>query len=285
MTLVLLALLLSCRSAFAQAALTPRQVYESYQQASARNEDVSQFRLPVSTAKLNEIRKKWNELPADKKAANEGLRKFVDAAIPKNEKFLNETTDGDTARLLYGLGYDKGGYTEVVLKKFQGVWKIESLTHNMSEKPPLALTSQKLVNTAYGATRRQFPQVPVQGRVNGIDFRPNSIKLWDPNTLTFSYPQAGRCDRGITIWFHSFKGSLINTRMSQTEAPPIDSDKGKISVWVEEKGKETKRLEAGTFGIQLALSPKNSQGLVPGYIILQTTDPQTFIAGYFYATE
>ena len=73
--------------------------------------------------------------------------------------------------------------------------------------------------------------------------------------------------------------------MNQTEEPEFSSSKGKISVWVQENGKKTKMIDAGEFGIQLALSPKNAQGLVPGYIILQTQDPGTFLEGYFYAKQ
>ncbi len=287
---VLLALLIVSQACFqkatAQANLTPRQTYENYLQAEAKHEDVSQYMLePVDPVKQAEAKKKFEDLPADQKLALEGLRNAFGAIVPKNQKYLSETVDQDTARLYYGQGMDKEGYTEIILQKSHGAWKIKSTCFNINTKPQGKIANQKLVNTAYGAVRRQFPQVPVHGKINGVEFKPNGVKLWDPHTLTFSYPKDIIPDRSFTLWFHFFKGSMINTRTSQTVAREFGSEKGDISVWVEEKGKKTKMINAGEFGIQLALSPKNAQGLIPGYIILQTQDPGTFLEGYFYAKQ
>ncbi len=288
--MVSLALLIASQAcfqaAFAQANLTPRQTYENYLQAEAKHEDISQYMLEtVDPIKQAEAKKKFEELPADQKLALEGLRNAFGAMMPKNQKYLSETVDGDTARLYYGQGMDKEGYTEIILQKSHGAWKIKSTCFNINTKPQGKIVNQKLVNTAYSAVKRQFPQVPVHGKINGVEFKPNGVKLWDPNTLTFSYPKDIIPDRSFTLWFHFFKGSMINTRTSQTVAREFGSEKGDISVWVEEKGKKTKMLNAGEFGIQLALSPKNAQGLIPGYIILQTQDPGTFLEGYFYAKQ
>ncbi|MDX2105777.1 MAG: hypothetical protein SFY67_05185 [Candidatus Melainabacteria bacterium] len=286
--MVSLALLVSfaCQASFAQANLTPRQVYENFKQAEAKHEDISQYMLePVDPVKAAEAKKKFEELPADQKLALEGLRNAFGAMMPKDQKFLYETVDGDTARLYYGQGMDKEGYTEVVLLKSHGAWKIKGTTFNVNTKPQGKIVNQKTINTAYNAVKKQFPQVPVHGKINGVEFKPARVKLWDTNTLEFGYPDKIIADRSITLWFHFFKGSLINTRMNQTVAPEIASTKGRISVWVEENGKKTKMIDAGDFGIQLALSPKNAQGLVPGYIILQTQDPGTFLEGYFYAKQ
>jgi len=282
----LVALIFACQAAFAQANLSARQTYENFLQAEAKHEDLSQYMLePVDPVKAAEAKKKFEELPADQKLALEGLRNAFGAMMPKNQKFLYETVDGDTARLYYGQGMDKEGYTEVVLLKSHGSWKIKGTTFNVNTKPQSKIVNQKTINTAYSAVKKQFPQVPVHGKINGIEFKPARVKLWDPNTLEFGFPDKLIADKSITLWFHFFKGTLVNTRMNQTVAPEIASNTGKISVWVEEKGKKTKMIDAGYFGIQLALSPKNAQGLVPGYIILQTQDPGTFLEGYFYAKE
>ncbi len=288
--MVSLALLIASQvyfqAAHAQANLTPRQTYENYLQAEAKHEDVSQYMLePVDPVKAAEAKKKFEELPADQKLALEGLRNAFGAMMPKNQKYMTETVDQDTARLFYGQGMDKEGYTEIIMQKSHGAWKIKSTCCHMNTKLQGKIQSQKSINTAYGAVKRQFPQVPVHGKINGVEFKPNGVKLWDPHTLTFSYPEAIIPDKSFTLWFHFFKGSMINTRTSQTVAREFGSEKGEISVWVEEKGKKTKMLSGGEFGIQLAISPKNAQGLIPGYIILQTADPGTFLEGYFYAKD
>ncbi|MCW5823367.1 MAG: hypothetical protein KIT34_11225 [Cyanobacteria bacterium TGS_CYA1] len=279
-----ISVLFACQAAIAQANLTPRQVYENYMQANAKHEDTSQYMLePQDPAKKAEAKKKFDELPADQKLALEGLRNAFGSMVPKDQKYLYESIDDNTARLFYGQGMDKEGYTEVVLNKSHGAWKIKGLTFHVNTKPQSKVVNQKTINTAYSAVKKQFPQVPVHGKINGVEFKPARVKLWDPNTLEFGYPDKIIAEKSITLWFHFFKGSLINTRMNQTVAPEIASNTGKISVWVEENGKKTKMIDAGDFGIQLALSPKNAQGLVPGYIILQTQDPGTFLEGYFYA--
>lgn len=276
----------TCLATFAQANLTPRQTYENYLQAEAKHEDVSQYMLePVDPVKAAEAKKKFDELPAEQKLALEGLKNAFGSMMPKDQKYLSESVDGDSARLYYGQGMDKEGYSEIVLVKSHGAWKIKSTTFHVNSKLQGKIANLKSIHTAYGAVRRQFPQVQVHGKINGVEFKPVRVKLWDPNTLEFSYPDKICADKTITLWFHFFKGSLINTRMNQTEEPEFSSNKGKISVWVQENGKKTKMIDAGEFGIQLALSPKNAQGLVPGYIILQTQDPGTFLEGYFYAKQ
>lgn len=280
----LLSLLLSacCTAALAQGTQTPRSVYESYLQASAKGEDVSQYMLKAPNKE--EIKKKMDSLSPQEKAALEGLKKTFEVMMPKDEKFMKEDVEGNVAKLYYGKGMDKEGYSEINMEKAAGSWKIKDITHHMNTKLSVAAPTLKAMNTAYGAVKKQFPQVPVHGKINGIEFKPNHVKLWDKNTLTFSFPDYICYDKGFKLWFHFFKGtSLINTRMNQTVKPGFDD--GSVSVWIEDKGKKTKMLDAGEFGLQLALSPKNAQGLIPGYIILQTTDPNTFLEGYFYAKE
>lgn len=279
-------LVFACQAAFAQANLTPRQTYENFLQAQAKHEDTSQYELePVDPVKQAEAKKKFDELPAEQKLALEGLKNAFGAMMPKDQKYLSESVDGDSARLYYGQGMDKEGYTEIALVKSHGAWKIKETTFHVNSKLQGKIANLKSIHTAYGALKKQFPQVPVHGKINGVEFKPARVKLWDPNNLEFGYPDKLIADKSFTLWFHFFKGSLINTRMNQTVAPEIASNKGKISVWVQENGKKTKMIDAGDFGVQLALSPKNAQGLVPGYIILQTEDPGTYLEGYFYAKQ
>lgn len=280
--LLTLMLLAFCSAASAQGTQTPRSVYESYLQASAKGEDYSQYMLkPVNR---EEMKKKLDSLSPQEKMAMEGIRKSFETMMPKDEKFMKEDVEGNVAKLFYGKGLDKEGYTEINMEKAAGNWKIKDITHHVNSKLSGNAPTLKAMNAAYSAVKKQFPQVPVHGKINGIEFKPNHVKLWDKNTLTFSYPDYICYDKGFKLWFHFFKGtSLINTRINQTVKPGFND--GSVSVWIEDKGKKPKMLDAGDFGLQLALSPKNAQGLVPGYIILQTHDPNTFLEGYFYAKE
>lgn len=279
------ALLINCTAVFAQSSLTAHQTFENYLQAVAKGENAYQyFQNPITADDIK--RRTAGMKVADQIVATE-VQKAISGIVPKvQQQFLKEASDGDITRLYYGNKENVPGYTEIVMVKVGSDWKIRSKTYNQNCKLPTILPNQKSINTAYGALKKQFPKVPVHGKFNGVEFKPTQVNLWDKHTLSFAFPRVSKYEKEIKLWFTWYDKSLINRRISQSLAPNDKIQTGAITVWMEENsGEKVKVIEPGDFGLQLFLSPKDKKGLIPGYIILQTSDPNSYLEGYFYAVE
>ena len=274
---ILVILVTLCTFSSAYATQTAKQTYESFLFAKSKGKQTDQYDSSLYSVSLN---KTTGESPENKLMIEKSIN-MLNEILSKHQLFLGQTSETNDVHLYYSDSFEiKEGFTEILMNKEPDSWKIAKVTYHITNKLPSQITNQFATNLAYSATKKQFPQIPVHGKLLGLDFKPDLVNLTDKKSLKFSNQQN---NIELIVNFDNSSISLINNRLAQSIRPIINPNVGIVTLTLKQKGKIKNTVEPGDFGLQLALSPKNKKGEIPGYIVLQTKDPGTFIEGYFYA--